>query len=107
MYVHIFICLDFYWMKKFWLKISFSATHKDVRVIVVGNGVENLSSDPGKVVSISLFTNALWKGMNPSVLYLLSIGILLDRLSSLTLLWKSVLEKQNSEFKLTLLHLKN
>ena len=51
----------------------------------------------------SFCANALGKGMNPSHLPLTKY---LGRLGSLTLVWLSVLEKENSELKPVLFHFK-
>ena len=37
-------------------------------VIILGNGISDTGSNPGKPVYISLHTNAFKKGMNPSIL---------------------------------------
>ena len=59
----------------------------------------------GEAIYISLHTNIYWKGMNPTVL-LPYMSKLKDRLGSFALFWQPVKEKENSEFKSALLHLK-
>ena len=67
----------------------------DVKVITRGNELDNICSNP---VYISLFTNAFWKGMNPSVLPL--------KIVELTGLISLGMVKKNSEFRLAVLCLK-
>ena len=56
---------------------------------------------------ISVHANTFDKGTNPSLLlYLTTLGKLLGRLDSLALARQPVLEKENSEFKPAVLHLK-
>ena len=52
-----------------------------VMVIVIGNEIRDLSSNPGKTTCISLHTNALEKSMNPSLLPS-AVGKQLGRLGS-------------------------